>query len=358
MSSFFLSLLHAGIGCSGANNSHYDASPQFDGERFTNPSPIASPGAASVARHIMFGRDGDWPRETIESTHKPLAPKRSIEDSEVVITLVNHATVLIEFAGLTVLTDPVWSERVGPRSWAGPKRACTPGIPFDALPPIDVVLISHNHYDHMDMPTLIKLERRDAPLFLVPLGDKELLEDAGITRVEELDWWQEVALDASPGMRAIFLPAQHNSGRGLGDDNRSLWGSLLIEDEASRSVYFAGDTAYNAHFEEIRARYGAPSVALLPIGAYAPREKMRPFHMDPDDAVRSFQDLGAHAAVGIHHGTFQLTAEDFDEPAKDLATALEARGLEDAPFLVLPEGSARLFALSPARVKTSDHSTE
>ena len=319
---------------------------RFDGTRFRNAVPAPSPSVWRVARHILFGRGGAWPEAMLaaEATPALAQPRRA---GEVAVTFVNHATVLLQLEGLTILTDPVWSERVGPWSWAGPPRARAPGVPFEALPAIDVVLISHNHYDHLDLPTLERLEAAHHPLVLVPLGDAALLRDAGITRVVELDWAQSVELPG--GVEIVFLPAQHNSGRTPWTADRSLWGSYLIRRGAG-GVYFAGDTAYEAHFAAIRARYGPVDLALLPIGAYLPEAMMRPFHMSPAEAVRAQRDLGARHAVGIHYGTFQLSDEDFEQPVRDLAVALAAAPELPGPFEALPEGTTRTWRLTaPAR---------
>src|SRR6185503_7337082 len=178
-----------------------------------------------------------------------------------------------------VLTDPVWSERVSPVSWAGPKRVRPPGLAFEQLPRIDVVLISHNHYDHLDLDTLRRLERAHQPLFVTCLGNRAFLAQHGLGRVTELDWWDTAPVGSG---RVLCTPAQHWSGRGLSDRNRTLWGGFVIE-LADRTVYFAGDTGYCAQFAEIRSRYGVVDVALLPIAAYKPRWFMREQHMNPDE---------------------------------------------------------------------------
>ncbi|MCA9669927.1 MAG: MBL fold metallo-hydrolase [Myxococcales bacterium] len=322
------------------------ALPHFDGQRFYNPRRIAPQSALRIARHILFGRTGRWPERTLEP-QRALALARPLGRSDVAVTFVNHATVLLQIAGLNILTDPVWSHRVGPWSWAGPPRARQPGIPFDMLPRIDVVLISHNHYDHLDLPTLRRLGRRDGPRFFVPLGDRQLLLDAGLRRVQQLDWWQRVPLDAD--VELIFAPAQHNSGRSPWTANRSLWGSHLVRRRGALAVYFAGDTAYAEHFSEVRRRYGAVDLALLPIGAYAPREMMKAFHMNPAEAVRAQLDLDARVALAIHYGTFQLSAEDFDQPVRDLRQALKALPVSRRrAFLALPEGRTKLLRFHAA----------
>lgn len=320
-------------------------SPQWSGARFINPWPAREAGPWATARHILFNRNGAWPAKTLYRSALPRLP-RTLPSRAAAITFINHATVLIQLRGLNVLTDPVWSQTVGPFPGIGPTRAREPGIPFHQLPPIDVVLISHNHYDHLDRPTLERLAARDQPRVFGPLGDEELLRSAGFRAVQTLDWWQEV--EFAPGVRAVFTPARHNSGRGLGDRDRSLWGGFLIDAPAAR-VFFAGDTAYAPHFREIRDRFGRPDLAILPIGAYLPRDTTQAFHMSPDEAVQAQQDLGAPLALAIHFGCFQLSGEDFDQPVRDLHAA-KRREPGPGPFMAVPEG--RTVHLVRSRVGT------
>ncbi len=329
----------------------YRIRDRLPGERYVHADPLPGRSLWWLAGHVLFGRTGTWPTERV-ANDPALRLDAALRAGEVAITFVNHATVLVQLRGLNLLTDPVWSERVGPASWAGPERARPPGIPFEELPKIDVVLVSHDHYDHLDLPTLVRLEARDAPLVLVPRGTRDLLVDAGLQRVEELEWWQSLALPG--GGRITFTPARHNAGRLPWTVGRSLWGSFVVERDGA-SVYFAGDTAYAVHFRAIRERLGPVDVALLPIGAYAPRETHRAFHLDPADAVRAQRDLGARHAVAIHYGTFQLTAEDFGQPLIDLERALrEAPRGQPGPFHALGEGRTRVFrsdARAPAAVQ-------
>jgi L-ascorbate metabolism protein UlaG (beta-lactamase superfamily) len=326
-------------GC--ASTRPWPVSDHFDGVRFFNQQRIESPGAFSLLRHIAFGRSGVWPREPVAVVPEPRSAERPASGL-VRATPVGHATVLLEFDGLTVLTDPVWSQTVGPWSWAGPSRATAPGLDFDALPRIDVVVVSHNHYDHLDVPTLKRLSARDAPRIFVPLGDRELLERAGLSRVAELDWWQRVTL--SDDAVLTFCPAQHNSGRWPWEADQSLWGSYAISWRGAH-VFFAGDTAAGSHFAAVRQRVGPIALALLPIGAYEPRESMRPFHLDPRDALDAQTQLEARASLAIHFDTFQLTAEDFGEAVVDLQRA-EGEDLRGR-FHVVPPGHALTVPLSP-----------
>ncbi len=217
------------------------------------------------------------------------------------ITMVNHSTVLLQKHGCNILTDPIWSERASPISFAGPRRRRKPGVAWDDLPPIDLVLISHNHYDHLDLPTLRRLNAG----FIAPLGLRRLVPTA-----RELDWGGSIEF---AGCRIHCVPAMHFSARALFDRNRTLWCGYVIEG-AGHTVYFAGDTGFGDHFGWIRDRFGAPDVALLPIGAYEPRWFMSAVHMSPDEAVRVHEILGASTSIAIHHGTFQLADEGIDTP--------------------------------------------
>ncbi len=249
--------------------------------------------------------------------------------------MVNHSTVLLQQSGCNILTDPIWSERASPLTWAGPRRRRMPGVRWEDLPRIDIVLLSHNHYDHLDLATLRRLAKRGQSDFIVPLGVARLLRSQGIGPVYELDWGESQALD---GVTVHGLPAMHFSARGLFDRNRTLWCGYMME-AAGRKVYFAGDTAFGEHFARIREVFGAPGLALLPIGAYEPRWFMSPVHMNPEDAVKAHGILGARTSIAIHHGTFQLADEAVDTPKKRLreyATDDSFLVLENGQFVTLP----------------------
>jgi len=258
--------------------------------------------------------------------------------SEPTLTWVGHATFLLQLEGLNVLTDPVFSRRVSPFSFAGPERLAPLGLALDELPAIDLVLISHNHYDHLDEAAVKVLARDHAQAtFVVPLGVKKWFAARGITRVVELDWWQA----ATVGEASITaLPAQHFSGRGPHDRNATLWCSLLIE-VAGKKVYFAGDTGYSADFADIGKAYPGIDLALLPIGAYEPNDFMRSVHVNPEEAVKIFKDLGARHAAAMHWGTFRLTLEPLDEPPQRLVKALDAEGFARERFFTMQHGETR-----------------
>jgi L-ascorbate metabolism protein UlaG (beta-lactamase superfamily) len=320
-----------------ASDGRWYGRPHFDGKRFFNPSGANGQPFWRVPQMLLTPRRR-WPAEVPVQARRP----PSLEGAdEVIVTFVGHATLLIQTPAGTVLTDPVYSRRASPLSFAGPRRVRAPGVAFEDLPPVSAVLVSHNHYDHCDLPTLRALDERFSPAFVTPLGNAPLLKSAGLRRVHELDWWQEVPL----GSLAVRLtPAQHFSARGPLDRDRALWGGFLIADGRHR-LFFAGDSGYSSHFREIRERCGPIPLALLPIGAYEPRWFMKDVHLDPAEAVQAHVDLQARLSVPMHYGTFQLTPEGIDEPLDGLRRALRAAGLPESCFRALDFGeSLRLEA--------------
>ena len=260
-----------------------------------------------------------------------------VSAQDAVVTWVGHATVLVELDGVTVLTDPQWSDRASPLSWMGPRRLSPPGIPFDDLPRIDVVLISHDHYDHLDLPTVRRLAQVHAPLFLVPLGMKAWFEANGIARAEELDWWQSREYR---GLRFVCTPTQHFAQRSLWDQNRRLWGSWAVVGR-ERRFYFSGDTGYFAGFKAIGERLGPFDLAAIAIGAYLPRPMMHPHHVSPEEAVQALGDLRGRALLGIHWGTFDLADEPLDEPPRLMRAEAARRGIASDRAWILPMGEPR-----------------
>ena len=262
--------------------------------------------------------------------------------TEPTITWIGHSTVLLQVGSYNILTDPHLTERASPFSVIGPKRHVPPGLDFDQLPHIDVVLISHSHYDHLDKPTVKRLAAQPGkpPLFIVPLGLEAWFRDIGINSVVEVDWWDRVGLGA---VDIYAVPVQHTSARGLADRNRTLWSGFYVKHH-SLSFMFAGDTGYSKDFADIRARLGAPDVLAVPIGAYEPRWFMSPQHVNPEESVRIFQDMGAKYALGIHWGTFELTDESLDEPPHALAAARARAAVPDDRFFVMAVGETRRLA--------------
>lgn len=313
------------------------AGAPFDGRRFRNEGASADRTLLQVFRMLTSGERKAWPR-WIDNRH-PLALPAVVEPGTLAVTFVNHSTFLLQSSTHAVLTDPVYARRVSPLASLGPARVRDPGVPFDALPHIDLVLVSHNHYDHMDLATLRRLQRRFDCAVVTTLGNRAYLERRGLRQVSELDWWQtrEVSGGGGAGLRVTATPAQHFSARTPFDRNRTLWAGFALDLGGVR-LYFAGDSGYCRHFAEIGARLGPFDVALLPIGAYEPRWFMSAAHMNPEEAVRAHLDLRSPLTVGMHFGCFQLTDEAIDEPPLALAQALAAAGVDPRTFRVPEHG--------------------
>ncbi|WII73859.1 MBL fold metallo-hydrolase [Bdellovibrio sp. 22V] len=252
------------------------------------------------------------------------------------LTWVGHATSLVQVEGVNILMDPMFSERASPVSFAGPKRLAPLPFALAELPPIDVVMVSHGHYDHMDLPTLRELQKRGEgkTMFLVPLGDAELMRSEGLTNVQELDWWEEVKIQ---NISLVFTPAQHWTQRKLFSRNQSLWGGWLVKAPSLKLLY-TGDTGYSKDFRDIHDKWGDIDVALIPIGAYEPRWFMKQQHVNPAEAIQIHQDLHAKLSIGVHWGTFRLADETMLAPLEDLHKALEQRRLGPESFRVLKHG--------------------
>lgn len=258
------------------------------------------------------------------------------------LTWLGHSTYLLQLGGLHVITDPHLSARASPFTFAGPKRFNPPALDFHELPPLDLALISHDHYDHLDEATVTRLAREHAQLhFVVPRGLRAWFAKRGITRVIELDLWQSADVQ---GARVHAVPVQHFSGRGLHDRNATLWCGYVLE-LAGRKVFFAGDTGYSKDFADIGEKFSPIDLALLPIGAYDPRAFMAPVHVNPDEAVKIHRDIGSRQSAAMHWGTFRLTLEPLDEPPRKLAEALLAQGVPAEAFWVLEHGETRRLSL-------------
>jgi L-ascorbate metabolism protein UlaG (beta-lactamase superfamily) len=308
-----------------------EKSDHFDGRRFVNPTSSANPSFAALVRMLLEPRT-QWPTRI----DQPMQKVPSLDGEAAIVTFIGHSTFLIQTAAGNILTDPMYSERASPVSMVGPRRVRQPAIAFDDLPSISTVVLSHNHYDHCDRPTLRMLAERFDPLVVTPLGNGALVRSSGIRQVEELDWWQESKNSAMP---ITLTPAQHFSARGPLDRNRALWGGFVIAVDGAR-IYFAGDTAYANFFLEVKIKLGPIRLALLPIGAYEPRWFMQSFHMNPAEAVQAHLDLEARESVGMHFGTFQLTTESIDEPLLALDEACRTKNIPRSRFKTLGFGKS------------------
>ncbi len=273
---------------------------------------------------------GDVPIQKTDPTNllKPTQPQQ--------VTWIGHSTFLLQINGTNILTDPIFSERASPLSWAGPKRFTQPALGIDELPEIHFIVLSHNHYDHLDLASAEKLG--PGPTWLVPLNNSHLLSSVGIDNVIELDWWETHQVG---GWKFTATPVQHWSARGLHDRFESLWSGWVIENEAT-TVYFAGDTGYNAQdFTETGERFGPFDLALIPIGAYLPRWFMKSMHVNPEEAVQIHLDVRSKLSIGMHWGTFPLTAEEPGAPPIQLDEALKAKGLSPTDFVAIPIGATK-----------------
>jgi L-ascorbate metabolism protein UlaG (beta-lactamase superfamily) len=312
-------------------------SDHFDGRCFFNPHAPYGKSLRDVRRWRRTRNRLPWP-EHIEDAALP--PPHRAESDRIAVTFIGHSTLLLQIGGICVLTDPIWSDRCSPVSFAGPRRVRRPGQNLDALPGVDLLLVTHNHYDHMDLPTLRKVQTRWQPATATGLGNARHLAKAGIRSAVELDWWQNTVL---AGAIVTYVPAQHFSSRGLHDRNRSLWGGFVIQAHGA-TVYFAGDSGYCPYFAEIGRRFPRIDLALLPIGAYEPRWFMRQHHVNPEEAVRAHLDLQPSRSIGMHFGTFQLTDEAVDAPVHALRQAQTHAGVAEADFDVLAFGETRQYA--------------
>ncbi len=304
-------------------------SDHSDGKTFFNRPPVQ----VSLWQVLkwQFSRDRHpWP-DSIPV--KPTSPDLSVA-SGIRATWVGHATVLVQTPGSNLLTDPVWSRRIGPWSGTGPARFARPGVEFTDLPRIDAVLVSHDHYDHLDLPTLKRLAKERTDLAIAPLGTAELLKKAGFAKVVALDWWESTILPN--GDTVTLVPAVHHGLRWPWDRNTRLWGGFVISSKAGR-IYFAGDTGEGAHFDEIGLRFGPFELALLPIGAYLPRWFMHSQHIGPQEAISAAKRLGAKTSLAIHWGTFRL-ADDGVREAPDTLKSLLANDPLAPDFRVIEIG--------------------
>jgi L-ascorbate metabolism protein UlaG (beta-lactamase superfamily) len=306
-----------------------------DGSRFKIEGHRREAGVLDLLRWRLNGKRARWPGR-VENQAFPPPPER-VEGEGLKATWIGHSTVLVQTAGLNILTDPFLSERASPVGFAGPRRVHPPALTAERLPPIDIILLSHNHYDHMDLPALRQIAAHHAPHVVTPRGNARWIRKASEAfGIDELHWGETL----THGRARIHLtPALHWSKRSLFDANAALWGGFVIETEGG-VIYFAGDTGFGGGtiFEDVQRTFGAPRLSLLPIGAYEPRWLMEPQHMNPEEAVKAHMALGSRASLAIHHGTIQLTDEAIDAPARTLREALTLHSVDLRHFLVPDAG--------------------
>ena len=308
----------------------------FNGRQFVNLVPNKDHSLADLIAWRWNRQPGDWQQRELPRADDALIARAA--QGDLLVSFVTHATVLIQLDSLNVLTDPIWSEYTGPNQLFGARSYQNPGFSIDKLPPIDAVLLSHNHYDHMDLPTLRRLQALYQPVFIVGLGNRDYLVNAGLDRVVELNWWQQYQLN---GHDIVYVPARHASMRTDAGYKQTLWGGFLLEGSQG-SVVYAGDTGFSDHFSTIAQRYGKPRLAILPIGAYLPRWFMQENHMSPEDALAAFDALNARAAMAVHFGTFDL-GDDGQDQARLVLSDLLALRADTREFWIPEVGQQRAF---------------
>lgn len=326
-------------------------SDHFDGERFFNPSrPMTNSFGTFLRWKMGLHPAGTPPRAEWPTSAPPrgtgpgglAVPAARVMGNQLVVTSIGHASFLVQTQGLNILLDPVFAERASPVSWAGPKRITPPGIAWEKLPPIDLVLVSHNHYEHLCLPTLQNLVARDNPTILTPLGNEKIIHSRiPNAKVITKDWSE--SLTFSPSLTVTLEPMQHWSARGLADRRKALWAAMVLQTPGG-SIYWAGDTGYGladkagVWFAEAGAKYPNLRLSILPIGAYEPRWFMQYAHMNPEEAVKAFAKTGAAYGIGHHFGVFHLTDEPWLQPTEHLAHALQTHNVPATRFRPLWPG--------------------
>ena len=304
----------------------------FDGTKFKNLSGRPANGFKDVSKYVSKREPDKWSyvRDT-EATTRQVPPA---EEGRIQYTFINHSTFLIQVDGINILTDPIWSKRCSPVQFAGPTRMRPPGIAFENLPDIDLVLLTHNHYDHLDKLTVKRLIRKHNPSFIVPLGLVPLIKKYGSQKVEALDWWQETVFKE---LVIKATPANHFSSRGLFDRDKTLWAGYIIEGQ-SKKLYYAGDSGYSDIFKEIGKREGSFDLSFIPIGAYLPKWFMSPIHISPDQSIQVHRDVKSKKSVAMHFGTFPLADDNPQRSKSELVKYRMQAGIAPEDFLIPKEG--------------------
>jgi L-ascorbate metabolism protein UlaG (beta-lactamase superfamily) len=314
-------------------------SDHFDGKKFINPEGVKPGGFGDLIKWMRHREKGEW--KELKNAEIGPAPAKRVPGDSIVVTFVNHSTFLIQTQGLNILTDPVWSERASPVPFAGPKRMRPPGLRLEDLPDIDIILLTHNHYDHLDIKTMKNLADRFSPRIYTTLGVGRYLERKGIGRVTEMDWWDETGLP--DGLKLLCTPAQHFSGRGSFDRDRTLWSGFAIM-TGKGSIYYSGDTGFGGFFNEVAERLSPIRLSFLPIGAYKPGWFMATIHTSPADAAKIHRILESPLSIGMHFGTFPLADDGQYDPVNDLKIAMEMEGIPAGDFIAPKEGVRLIFS--------------
>ncbi|HWA35278.1 MAG TPA: MBL fold metallo-hydrolase [Cyclobacteriaceae bacterium] len=308
-------------------------SDHFDGKKFFTPGGRPAHGLSGVLKWMRTRKNNPWTPQ-MNLTHGAKPPERVGRGAR--ITFVNHSSFLIQVDGINILTDPVWSERVSPFSWAGPKRMRPPGIRLEDLPKIDIILLTHNHYDHLDLPTLTRIYNQHQPKVVTSLGIKPFLDSRNIHNSTEMDWWQTFTFNESISIESV--PAQHFSSRGMFDRDATLWCGFVLR-RPGGNIYFVGDTGYHSTmFKEIGVRCAPIDIAIIPIGAYKPEWFMSPIHVSPSEAVMIHKDINSRFSIATHFGTFPLADDSLEDPVFGLQQALRENEIALDEFVVPKEG--------------------
>ncbi|GAB3265426.1 MBL fold metallo-hydrolase [Larkinella harenae] len=314
-------------------------SDHFDGKQFHNYNGAKAKGFGDVLRWMLFDQNKK-PWGAFHPLPPGPPPPARVTNSQVRVTFVNHSTVLLQFDSLNVVTDPVWYNRTSPFQWIGPERHRPPGIRLEDVPAIDILLISHNHWDHLDIKTVQKICQRDQPRVYCPLGVKAFLEEQGCKNVTEMDWHGSLAYNNQTTIRCV--PAQHFSGRGMFDRDATLWCGFIVESQVAGKLYFVGDTGYGSFFKKIGEQYGPMRLSLVPVGAFRPTWFMSPIHCSPEEAVRIHDDIRSQQSVAIHYGTFPLADDGETEPIDELHKIFQKQPQLAERFWIIPEGEGRM----------------
>jgi len=318
-----------------------EKSDHFNGRTFVNQNGAKAKEFKDVFKWWAHRDQGEWNK--VDSLKNYPEVKQRMENDALVVTYINHSTFLIQVGPYNILTDPIWSDRTSPVQFAGPRRMSPPGLNFDDLPPIDFVLISHNHYDHLDVKTVEMLEQRFSPQFYVPLGVSRFLHDLGIKNSTDMDWWDELKINTE--VEIACVPAQHFSGRGMFDRDKTLWAGFVIKYK-NKQLYFAGDSGYGSFFKKIGNKYGPFELSFIPIGAYKPGWFMSPIHISPGEAVDVHFDVRSKKSIAMHFGTFPLADDGRMAPVEDLNRALLNKNVNNHSFIVLANGDQYITTFS------------